>query len=131
MARHISQPDKNRKTGFSRTSKIDLIESEMKTDIICSNANRVAILNILKNAPGNEMQVERIAKALGISHRTAIYHLDILREYELVDVKRLMKRGQKFLRSVWALNTGNSEARKMLELISKRFPTEKENGFWK
>ena len=61
-----------------RNGKIDSIEIMMKSDIVCSNPNRVAILHLLRRNPKREMQAEKIAKALCVSHRTALYHLDIL-----------------------------------------------------
>lgn len=73
--------------------------------ILSSNKNRVAILYLLKNTPDNEMQAERIAKALGLTHRTVLYHLDILEQNKLVEVRGYRKRQEKMLRSVWGLNS--------------------------
>jgi DNA-binding transcriptional ArsR family regulator len=90
-----------------RNGKIDSIEIMMKSDIVCSNQNRVAILHLLRRNPKREMQAERIAKALCVSHRTALYHLDILENYDLVQVRGFRRKGKKMLRSVWGLNMEN------------------------
>ncbi|MEA3229895.1 MAG: hypothetical protein U9P44_03190 [archaeon] len=76
---------------------------------ICSNVKRVATLHLLKNSQDNSMQVEKIATSLGISHRTAIYHLDILKEYNLVEVRDYKTKGPVPARSVWGLNCDNEE----------------------
>jgi DNA-binding transcriptional ArsR family regulator len=108
-----------------RNGKIDSIEIMMKSDVVCSNPNRVAILHLLKGNPRNEMQAEKLAQALGVSHRTALYHLDILEDYELVKVSGFRRKGKKMLRSVWGLNMENGNVEKILTLIYKKFPPEK------
>jgi len=73
--------------------------------VLCSNKNRVAILHLLKNTPDNEMQAERIAGRLGLTHRAVLYHLDVLEQDELVEVRAYRKKGDKLFRSVWGLNS--------------------------
>lgn len=102
--------------------KIDSIEISLKSDMVCSNINRVAILHVLKRCPGKEMQAEKLAQIIGVSHRTVLYHLDILEDYELVEVKGFRKKGQKMLRSVWGLRSQDSHAGKIFEMISKKIP---------
>ena len=102
--------------------RIDSIEVSLKSDIICSNINRVAILYLLKDSPRKEMQAEKIAQSLRVSHRTALYHLDVLENYELVQVKAFRKKGQKMLRSVWGLNNENTQTDKIFKCIGKKFP---------
>ncbi|MCK5018648.1 MAG: winged helix-turn-helix transcriptional regulator, partial [Candidatus Peribacteraceae bacterium] len=85
------------------------IELNLTASMVCSNFNRLCIFYLLKKTNENEMQVEKIASNLGISHRTALYHLDILQSYKLVEVREFRKKGQKLLRSVWGLSTENSE----------------------
>jgi DNA-binding transcriptional ArsR family regulator len=98
------------------------IEINLKSSIICSNVNRVGILYLLKNTRNNEMQAERIAYCLGISHRTALYHLDILGGYDLVEVRGFRKKGSKLMRSVWGLNTKKKlDLKKIFSKINKRF----------
>ncbi len=75
----------------------------------CSNKNRVGILHLLENSPKGEMQVEKIANKLGISHRTVLYHLNILEQCGLVEVRKYRKKGSKLLRSVWGIDRKNKE----------------------
>lgn len=100
----------------------DTIETNLKSSIICSNLNRVGILHLLKNTKNNEMQAERIAYFLGISHRTVLYHLDILKEYELVEVRGFRKKGQKLMRSIWGLNSKNRiDLKRVFSRIKRKF----------
>ena len=78
---------------------VDSIELNLTTSMVVSNFNRLCILYLLKNSPKKELQAEKIASSLGISHRTALYHLDILQDYELVEVREFKKKGPKLLRS--------------------------------
>ena len=105
-----------------QNTRIDSIEISLKSDIVASNINRVAILHILRNCPRREMQAEKLAQMIGVSHRTVLYHLDILEDYELVQVRGFRKKGQKMLRSVWGLNIENGQAEKIFRNISKRIP---------
>jgi DNA-binding transcriptional ArsR family regulator len=77
--------------------------------IISSNVNRVAILHLLKNSHKNEMQAEKIAQSTGLTHRTVLYHLNILEKNGLVEVRKYRKKGEKLLRSVWGLDKKNTE----------------------
>jgi DNA-binding transcriptional ArsR family regulator len=121
--------------GESKSKRIDMIEASIKSDIVCSNTNRVAILHVLKNCQKKEMQAEKLAQIIGVSHRTVLYHLDILENYELVEVRGFRKKGKKMLRSVWGLNIENGHAEKVFRDITKKFPPEdvrkiiKSNGY--
>jgi len=88
---------------------LDNIEISLTASVVCSNLNRLCILYLLQKSPNNEMQAEKIASNLGVSHRTALYHLDVLKDYELVEVREFRKKGVKLLRSVWGLNAGNGQ----------------------
>ena len=87
---------------------LEHIEADVKSHIVCSNLNRVCILHLLKGSENQEMQAERMAYMIGLSHRTVLYHLDILHDYELVEVRKFRKRGNKLMRSVWGLKIGKS-----------------------
>jgi len=101
-------------------SKIDEIELNLTAGAVCANFNRVCILYLLHKSPKKEMQAEKIASMLGISHRTTLYHLDVLKDYELVEVREFRKRGEKLLRSVWGLKSENyDKIRKILCKINK------------
>ena len=100
--------------------KLDHIEADVKSHIVCSNLNRVCILHLLNTSPEKEMQAERMAYKLGLSHRTVLYHLDILHDYELVEVRRFRKRGNKLMRSIWGLRNGG-HLDKVFSRIEKSF----------
>ncbi|NIO22803.1 MAG: ArsR family transcriptional regulator [Candidatus Aenigmarchaeota archaeon] len=103
---------------------VDSIELNLTTSMVCSNFNRLCILYLLKNSLNNELQAEKIATSLGISHRTALYHLDILQDYDLVEVREFKKKGSKLLRSVWGLNSVNRDNLKKIFLrIGRKFDT--------
>ena len=105
--------------------KLDHIEADVKSHIVCSNLNRVCILHLLNSSPDKEMQAERMAYKLGLSHRTVLYHLDILHDYELVEVREFRKKGSKLLRSVWGLNSANKEnLRRIFSKIRRKFDTQ-------
>ena len=108
--------------GEGKTVNIDSIELNLTTSMVCSNFNRLCVLYLLKKSPNHELQAERIASSLGISHRTALYHLDILHDYELVEIREFRKKGPKLLRSVWGLNSGNREnLNKIFARIRRKF----------
>ncbi|MEE9323749.1 MAG: winged helix-turn-helix domain-containing protein [Candidatus Aenigmarchaeota archaeon] len=108
-----------------RIVNVDSIELNLTTSMVCSNFNRLCILYLLKKSMKNEMQAERIASNLGISHRTALYHLDILHDYDLVEVREFRKKGLKLLRSIWGLNSENKEnLNKIFNRIKRKFDTE-------
>ena len=92
----------NRNSGASYPDQKSM---NIMNTILSSNKSRVAILHLLKKTPDNEMQAERIAKSLGMTHRAVLYHLDILEQNNLVEVRAFRKRGRKMLRSVWGLNS--------------------------
>jgi DNA-binding transcriptional ArsR family regulator len=101
--------------------KLENIEANVKSHIVCSNLNRVCILHLLRGSENKEMQAERMAYRLGLSHRTVLYHLDILHDYELVEVRKFRKRGNKLMRSVWGLKNGNGHLDKVFTKIQKSF----------
>ena len=107
--------------------RIDHIEADVKSHIVCSNLNRVCILHLLRKSSKQEMQAEKMAYRLGLSHRTILYHLDVLHDYELVEVRRFRKRGSKLMRSVWGLRNKNGHLSKVISKIGKSFDTAKLN----
>jgi DNA-binding transcriptional ArsR family regulator len=107
------------------SARIESIEASLKSDIVSSNINRVAILHLLRNCPKREMQAEKLAQMIGVSHRTVLYHLDVLENYELVKVAGFRKKGRKMLRSVWGLNIENGQMEKIFRHIEKKFPAAK------
>ena len=64
---------------------------------------------MLKNCENEEIKAEEIANKLGISHRTVLYHLNILEEYDLIGVKRYRRKGEKQLKSAWGINRRNKD----------------------
>ena len=107
----------------SKPKRLEHIEADVKSHIVCSNLNRVCILHLLNESDSKEMQAERMAYRLGLSHRTVLYHLDILHDYELVEVRKFRKRGTKLMRSVWGLKNGNGHLDKVFTKIKKSFNT--------
>lgn len=101
-------------------ARLERIEADVKSHIVCSNLNRVCILHLLKVSENQEMQAEQMAYRLGLSHRTVLYHLDILHDYNLVEVRKFRKRGDKLMRSVWGLGR-NSHIDKVFKRICKDF----------
>ena len=83
--------------------------TDIMNTILCSNKNRVGILHLLRKSPKQELQAEKIANKLGISHRTALYHLNILLDCNLVEIRKYRKKGLQLLRSVWGINKRNRE----------------------
>ena len=100
-----------KKSNSNKKKKIQYatFPNDIMNTILCSNKNRVGILHILRNSPGQEMQAEKIANRLGISHRTALYHLSILLDCGLVEIRKYRKKGERLLRSVWGINKKNKE----------------------
>jgi DNA-binding transcriptional ArsR family regulator len=101
--------------------EIHSIETAIKLYEVCSNRNRCCILYLLKKCPDNKMQAEMISNRMGISHRTALYHLDVLEDLGLVEVKEFRRRGDRLLRSVWGLNTNAKELHKVFSEIENVF----------
>src|SRR3989338_776815 len=83
--------------------------TDIMNTILCSNKNRVGILHLLRKSPKQELQAEKIANKFGISHRTALYHLNILLDCNLVEIRKYRKKGLRLLRSVWGINKRNRE----------------------
>ncbi len=75
-------------------------------NIICSNEIRAGILHLLINTPEtmHSMKVEELCYRLGIRPSVCIYHLEKLKEWKLVDVKKKQKYGKKERRSIWGLD---------------------------
>lgn len=97
---------------------LDMIELKLISDVVCCNFNRLCIFYLLNKYRDQGMQVEKIASILGVSHRTALYHLDVLKDYELAEVYKYKKKGSRFLRSVWGIKNENQEKiRKILQHI--------------
>jgi DNA-binding transcriptional ArsR family regulator len=100
---------------------INSIETAIKLYEVCSNRNRCCILYLLKKCPDNKMQAEMISNRMGISHRTTLYHLDVLEDLGLVEVKEFRKRGDRLLRSVWGLNTNAQELQTVFSEMENTF----------
>jgi DNA-binding transcriptional ArsR family regulator len=107
---------------------LDHIEADVKSHVVCSNMNRVCILHLLRKSPKQEMQAEEMAYRLGLSHRTVLYHLDVLHDYELVEVRKFRKRGMKLMRSIWGLKNSNGHLHKVITKIEKKFDIKKLNN---
>ncbi len=95
---------------IQKTNKEDeiLVLSQFLPQIheICSNKIRAGIIHLLISCPEtiHSMKVEDICFRLGIRPTICIYHLEKLKECELVDVKKNQKYGRKTRRSIWGLN---------------------------
>lgn len=100
---------------------LEHIEADVKSHMVCSNLNRVCILHLLRNTRKNEMQAEEMSFRLGLSHRTILYHLDILHDYGLVEVRKFRKKGDKLMRSVWGLKNGKSHLKNVFSKIGTNF----------
>ena len=73
---------------------------------ICSNKIRSGILHLLIKSPEtlHSMKVERLCYMLGIRQSVCIYHLEKLKEWKIVEVKKNQKYGNKSRRSIWGLD---------------------------
>jgi DNA-binding transcriptional ArsR family regulator len=73
---------------------------------ICSNPVRACIIHLLikSQSTGHSLKVEDMAFRLGTYHRIVLHHLERLKKWELVEVRRLKSYGKKSKRSVWGLN---------------------------
>lgn len=93
----IEQPDQAKEASLIK-------EYSYHLEFICSNRYRAGIICLLTNSlPTNHsMKVEDLAYKLGTSHKTVIYHLEILERYKLVTVRRYRNQNS---RSVWGLYT--------------------------
>ena len=104
-----------------RPVEIEHIEADVKSHMVCSNLNRVCMLYLLRKSPNQEMQAEEMAFRLGLSHRTILYHLDVLHDYELVEVRKYRKRGERMMRSVWGLRQKNGQLDQVFSRIENDF----------
>ncbi len=96
------------------------IELKLRATTACENINRLSILYLLKKSTKNEMKAEDISSILGVSHRTALYHLTILKDYDLVEVRKFTRRGFRLFRSVWGLRNDESMDQ-VFEVIHKKY----------
>ena len=73
---------------------------------ICSNKTRAGALHLLANSPEtlHSMKVEELAFKLGVRPRILIYHLERLKNWKLIDVKKSHKYGRGEKRSIWGLD---------------------------
>ena len=73
---------------------------------ICSNGIRASIMHLLINSPEtlHSMQVEELAFKIGVRPRIIIYHLERLKEWGLVEVRKNKKHGNKNRRSIWGID---------------------------
>ena len=99
------------------------IELKLRATTACENINRLSILYLLKKSTKNEMKAEDISSILGVSHRTALYHLTILKDYELVEVRKFTRRGFRLFRSVWGLRNDESMDQ-IFDIIHKKYGIE-------
>ena len=104
-----------------KSFRLEHIVADVKSHFVCSNLNRVCILHLLKKTPEQEMQAEKMSYRLGLSHRTVLYHLDILHDYGLVEVRKFRKKGNKLMRSVWGLKSKNGHLKNVFSNITKNF----------
>ena len=74
--------------------------------VICSNKIRAGVLHLLIISPNtlHSMRVEDLAFKLGIRPRVLIFHLEKMKEWKLLDVKKSQKYGNKERRSIWGLD---------------------------
>lgn len=100
------------------------IELKLKVNTVCDNINRLSILYLLKRSDKNEMKAEDISSVLGVSHRTALYHLTILKNHDLVEVKKFNRRGFRLFRSVWGLKDDNSMER-IFDIINDKYGSDR------
>ncbi len=93
-----------------------------------TNDNRAALVYLLNHQEKKEMQTERIAFYLGISHRTALYHLEILEQCGFVEVRGFRRHGLVPTRSIWGLNLKNNELiEEALKKIMENYGSKKLN----
>lgn len=106
--------------------ELEFINRSHINGYLFTNNNRAAILFLLHNQEKNEMQTEKIAFHLGISHRTALYHLEILEQCGFVEVRGYRRHGLVPTRSIWGLNQSNNGLiQDALKKISNSYGQEK------
>lgn len=116
----LKNSGRNFKNG--RNGNLDDFSFSIINSFLCSNRNRIAILYLLEKSPEKELSAEKIANKLGISHRTVLYHLNILSDCEVVEVRKYRQRGGRKLRSVWGICLDNEDVVLMLfKKIEKYF----------
>lgn len=87
--------------------ELEFINRSHINGYLFTNDNRAAIIYLLHNQEKKEMQTEKIAFHIGISHRTALYHLEILEQCGFVEVRGFRRHGLMPTRSIWGLNLSN------------------------
>ncbi|MFH1432622.1 MAG: winged helix-turn-helix domain-containing protein [archaeon] len=93
----------------SDRDELEFINRSHINGYLFTNDKRAAIIYLLYNQEKNEMQTEKISYHLGISHRTASYHLEILEQCGFVEVRGFRRHGLVPTRSVWGLSSNNNE----------------------
>lgn len=96
-------------TDPSEIEELEFINRSHVNGFLFTNENRAAIIYLLSMQDKQEMQTERVAFHLGVSHRTALYHLEILSECGFVEVRGYRRHGLLQTRSVWGLNPDNDD----------------------
>ncbi|RLG13850.1 MAG: hypothetical protein DRN71_04105 [Candidatus Nanohalarchaeota archaeon] len=91
----------------SELEELEYINRSHVNGFLFTNENRAAIVYLLYNQDEKKMQTENMAFHLGISHRTALYHLEILEQCGFVEVREFRRHGLVPMRSVWGLNMDN------------------------
>ncbi len=104
--------------GHNEQERVEITKSELEeleyinrshiNGFLFTNENRAAIIYLLYNQDKKKMQTEKMAFHLGISHRTALYHLEILEQCGFVEVREFRRHGLVPMRSVWGLNQDNN-----------------------
>ncbi len=97
-----------------------IFSSQLVNAIVCSNINRAALVYLLNKLPKKELQAEKLAEKLGLSHRTVLYHLNVLEGFGMVEVRKHRKFGNKLVRSVWGLSSEN-QSHGVLKRIEDEF----------
>ncbi len=91
----------------SELEELEYINRSHMNGFLFTNENRAAIVYLLYHQDQKKMQTEKMAFHLGISHRTALYHLEILEQCGFVEVREFRRHGLVPMRSVWGLNLEN------------------------
>ncbi|MCK5698816.1 MAG: winged helix-turn-helix transcriptional regulator [Candidatus Aenigmarchaeota archaeon] len=92
----------------SELEELEYINMSHINGFLFTNENRAAIIYLLYHQDKKKMQTEKMAFHLGISHRTALYHLEILEQCGFVEVREFRRHGLVPMRSVWGLNQDNN-----------------------
>lgn len=113
-------------TDPSEIEELEFINRSHVNGFLFTNENRAAIVYLLSTQEKQEMQTEKVAFHLGVSHRTALYHLEILSECGFVEVRGYRRHGLAQTRSVWGLNIENNNViEDALRKIRENFGEEK------